>query len=74
MLLIMHAGRGMGMQECLTLSNTLNEKVALSVFHQTPKIPKIYINPVPKKSPKIFWGTFGDKTPKNPEIEVIPIP
>ena len=52
----------------------LNEKVALSVFDQTPKISKIYINPVPKKSSKIFWGIFGDKTPNNPEVDVILVP
>ena len=54
------------------------ELIPISIFKILgvlgPKIPKIYINPIPKKSPKIFLGIFGDKTPRNPEIEVIPVP
>ena len=35
---------------------------------KTPKIPKIYIIPVPEISPKFFWGFSGMKPQKTPKL------
>ena len=39
-----------------------------------PKNPQTLHHPRPQNIPIILLGIFGDETPKNPEIELIPTP